>query len=165
MDQSLVGARFPAFPDPLDLEPLHEVKYSFLVQNPNEWHLLCWLSLGVVGLVVGEDALRLLLTIQTEATELDHVPDPHMMIEFRYSSNQFQIANREQCERLWAEFDLDSDATKWFLHDIDKMLYRKGLEVRNYLWTVDERLIVILQTTKVKTPSGFIERLDGVWRD
>lgn len=153
MDQASIGAQLPNGLGPLGTrtplgEPISHFSASFLAEDPLAWHMHYWLSLEVVGVMRGEDAMLMALRVEWEQ-ELLLGDGIKIQLLTDNVWPRYRILNRERYEQFWAQMTVESEDARWYLRDVDRMLVDKARKTRAKLRRSERMMQAALQAVSI----------------
>lgn len=133
----------------------------FLARCPLAWHLEYWLSLTVIGILRGEDAMLMFLRVEIEHSKM---ADQEMKSRLDDAWNQHLIAHIETHMQLWNLISLESGAAKRYLRDLDRLLVDKGAKARTYLGQMESLMLDDVRAGRVGRAREILEMLGQIYQ-
>lgn len=144
-------------------EPMSPESILCLAEDPLRWHLQYWLSLGVVGILRGEDPMLTIIRIEIEQKK---IPDRAIKTQLIHNWTQHWIMHRHSCQQYFEKVTLDSEEAKWYLRDLGRMLVKKWWKMHVCIRDLERKTIPSLDARTAREMSRKIIRINRkMWEE
>ena len=134
---------------------------ALLADDPLTWHLRYWLSLAVIGLLRGEDAVLMNFRIEMEHFKIrDLELRDALIIDWR----TYRVANYAACQEHWGQQTLESEEAMPYLRDIDRMLVDKGRKARDHLRRLESAMGSFLRAREIDIARAMVEKIAQIYQ-
>lgn len=160
------GLQRPIEP-PYPLTPLgepisHTPSAQLLASDPLTWHLHYWLSIGVLGMLRGENPL--LMAFRTDIEHYNKIKDVEFRIRLVEAWRTYRQVHLPYFRQQWERLTLESEEAKPYLRDIDRMLVNKGAKAREYLCRIENMMISILRDGQIESARWLFDIIARVYQ-
>lgn len=149
----------PSDPRTLLGEPMNRVQADLLAEDPLKWYLEYWLSLGIVGVLRGEDKILMAFMIDIEQSR---IPEQNILTQLRHEWDPFRNANEEQFLQHYLRTSMESEEVKRYLRDIDRMMVDKVQKMRTYLSGMEMLMSATLRPGELDAELSFFYNVDRI---